>query len=262
MSDFYCLHDKAVIEAFLRKQTDLHLYELGDLDDFFWPRTLWFANGRGCEISALCLVYVGLSLPTVLAFGDPAPLIALIKSVSDLLPNWFYAHVSPGVEAAFGGTFRLDPHGKHLKMSMKVPLRILGAEGSCAVRLGPEHLAEILQLYQESYPGNWFDPRMLDTREYLGIRDGSRLVCIAGIHAVSQVSRVATLGNITTLPSHRKKGLATIAIRELCLALLKKVDHIGLNVAADNLAAIACYRKLGFEVVASYLEFGVQKIRG
>lgn len=35
--------------------------------------------------------------------------------------------------------------------------------------------------------------------------------------------------------------------------------HIGANVKADNDSAITCYRKLGFEVVASYGEFLFKK---
>ena len=36
------------------------------------------------------------------------------------------------------------------------------------------------------------------------------------------------------------------------------VDHIGLNVKADNAPALACYRRLGFEVAAEYGEFMVE----
>lgn len=260
MTDFHCLHDKAVIEAFLRQNTDLHLYEIGDLDEFFWPQTLWFARRQENQISALCLLYVGQTQPTLLAFGDPFPLTDLIRSISSLLPQWFYAHVSPGVEAAFLGKFQLEPHGNHLKMSLKKPAFIKSLENSGSARLGPENLAEVLQLYRDSYPGNWFDPRMLETREYFGVRKGPRLVSIAGIHVYSPVHRVAALGNITTAPAFRQKGLATLATRDLCRSLLEKVDHIGLNVAADNHAAISCYKKLGFDVVAPYAEFSVHKL--
>lgn len=258
--DFFCLHDKAQIEGFLRTRTDLHIYELGDLDDFFWPHTVWFANRSDKEISALCLLYVGQSQPTLLALGSPGPLVTLIKSISGLLPNWFYAHVSPGVEAAFDKTFQLEPHGDHLKMSLKNPTKLLSTGTPRAVRLTPENLGEVLQLYRESYPGNWFDPRMLETREYFGIREGAKLVSIAGVHVFSPALRVAALGNITTHPGFRKKGLGKMVTRELCLSLLKQVDHVGLNVAANNQPAISCYKKLGFEIVAQYREFGVSKI--
>ena len=36
--------------------------------------------------------------------------------------------------------------------------------------------------------------------------------------------------------------------------LQRTVDHIGLNVKADNAAAVACYRRLGFRPVAEYEE--------
>ena len=38
-----CLHDKEEIETFLRRNTFLHLYEMGDLGNFFWQYTTWYA---------------------------------------------------------------------------------------------------------------------------------------------------------------------------------------------------------------------------
>ena len=54
------------------------------------------------------------------------------------------------------------------------------------------------------------------------------------------------------LQDSRSKGCATAAVSALCRNLRKTVDHIGLNVKADNEAAIGCYKRLGFEVVAEY----------
>ena len=88
----------------------------------------------------------------------------------------------------------------------------------------------------------------------VGIRREGTLVCIAGVHVHSSIYRVAALGNIATDPALRGQGLAQRATAQLCRALLTTVDTIGLNVKADNTAAIACYRKLGFEVAAEYEE--------
>ena len=111
-----------------------------------------------------------------------------------------------------------------------------------------------MAFYSHSYPDNWYDPRMLETGYYVGIRREGKLVCAAGVHVYSSTYRVAALGNIATDPALRGQGLAQRATAQLCRALLTTVDTIGLNVKADNAAAIACSRKLGFEVAAEYEE--------
>ena len=117
---------------------------------------------------------------------------------------------------------------------------------------------ELEALYNVSYPGNWFDPRMLETGCYYGIRNGRSLVCVAGIHVYSPRYRVAVLGNVTTHPDFRGRGLGTAACAILCKELLREVDHVGLNVKADNSSAIACYERLGFERIATYEEYSLE----
>jgi len=72
------------------------------------------------------------------------------------------------------------------------------------------------------------------------------------------VYRVAALGNITTHPDHRGKGLGRSVTAKLCTSLCEDVDHIGLNVKMDNRLAVSLYRSLGFEVIASYGEYMVE----
>ncbi|HUU22516.1 MAG TPA: GNAT family N-acetyltransferase, partial [Phycisphaerae bacterium] len=110
------------------------------------------------------------------------------------------------------------------------------------------------------YPSHWFEPRMLDTKQYFGIRGADGLVSVAGVHVYSEKYKVAALGNIATHPAHRRTGCATAAIAHLCRNLLKTVEHVGLNVKADNRPAIACYQKLGFEIVGAYEEYSVDPL--
>ncbi|MBZ0290279.1 MAG: GNAT family N-acetyltransferase, partial [Anaerolineae bacterium] len=53
------LHSKAEIAAFLRQKPWLHIYHLGDLDDFFWPYTLWYASkaDTNAAVDQLVLLY-------------------------------------------------------------------------------------------------------------------------------------------------------------------------------------------------------------
>jgi ribosomal protein S18 acetylase RimI-like enzyme len=126
-------------------------------------------------------------------------------------------------------------------------------------QLGAQDLPDLQVLYAASYPGNWFDPRMLETGQYVGIRSSDQsLLSVAGVHVYSEEYRVAALGNITTHPDHRGRGLGTAVTAALCKHLLDSTETIGLNVKTDNAPAIHTYRKLGFEVVASYHEWMIE----
>ena len=70
----------------------------------------------------------------------------------------------------------------------------------------------------------------------------------------SQKYKVASLGNVVTHPDYRGNGLATSATARLCQSLAQTVDHIGLNVKADNTAAMGLYEELGVEKVGPYYE--------
>jgi RimJ/RimL family protein N-acetyltransferase len=163
----------------------------------------------------------------------------------------------PEARDALAAACLLEPRGLHFKMALRDPARLDMISIPQAVeRLTPAATDELLAFYAHSYPGNWFDPRMVETGQYVGIRgENGNLLSVAGVHVYSAEQRVAALGNITTAPAARGRGLATVATAALCRSLLQTVDLIGLNVRADNIAAIACYRRLGFTVVAEYEEY-------
>lgn len=250
-----CLHSKKQIEAFLRKNVYLHIYAIGDLDDFFWQNTAYYALKSGGEIQAVALLYAELPLPTVHAISEQKGVMQeLLRSVFHILPSSFNAHLSPGVEEVFKGQYEIRPYGKHYKMALNSKSFLCDVDCSQVVRLAENDLDEVFRLYKAGYPGNWFDRRMLETKQYFGIRLGNRLVSIAGIHVYSEEYRVAALGNIVTHPEYRGNGFAKSVTARLCQSLSASVDHIGLNVKADNAVAISLYEKLGFDIVSPYYE--------
>jgi ribosomal protein S18 acetylase RimI-like enzyme len=253
------IHDKAVIERFLLRDPFLHLYELGDLDDFFWPYTSWMASRVGEEIQALFLIYHGGELPILLATErDTRPLAALLEASLGRLPKRFYTHLSPGLADILRCCYRLEPHGLYLKMRLEHPERLAQVECGETFPLTPLDAEEVARFYDQAYPGNWFDARMLETGGYYAVRRNGSIAAIAGIHVYSPQYRVAALGNITTLPEWRGQGLSRQVTARLCRELLRTVDTIGLNVRADNQAALAVYTRLGFTPVAEYEEYLVE----
>lgn len=243
-------HDRDELAALLGRDPHLHAYELGDLDDFYWPYTTWYRYGE-----QVALLYHGGAEPTLLALDhSPEDLAELLTALVPLLPRTFNAHLSPGGEAVLAEHFTTRAYGPHLKMALTDPGR-LDRVAPAGELLTTADLPEMTALYQAAYPGNWFDERMVQTGQYVGIRRDGELLAVAGVHVWSPVYKVSALGNVTTHPAARGQGLATSAVAALCRRLLDTVRWVTLNVRADNTAAIALYRRLGFTPVAEYGEF-------
>ena len=245
------------IERFVRRDLPLHIYELGDLDPFFWPKTRWFGlRGSDGELAALSLLYAALQVPALLALGrdDGGAIAELVGRIAPKLPPHVYAHISSGVAAKLEGSWTLEGHGHLLKMVLRAPEAVADVDDTDIVALGDGDFAALQKLYARAYPDNWFDPRMLQTGQYFGVRKADTLVCAAGIHVYSPEYGVAALGNVTTDPAHRGQGLARRTVARVCRQLLQQVETIGLNVHDDNAAAIACYERLGFVAEAEYDE--------
>ncbi len=255
------IRDRAVIERFLRRDAALHVYELGDLDDAYWPDTDWFGLGTEDDPEELVLCYTGLDLPVLVALtrrpGGRMP--GLLAGTAGSLPARLYAHLSIGLVEALRGRYAARSHGVHLKMALADRSRLDRFDRSAPVRLTVDDLAELRRFYDASYPGHWFEPRMLEAGGYFGIRLGGRLVSVAGVHVYAPGYRTAALGNVATAPEHRNRGLAASCCARLCTELLRTCDNIGLNVRARDPAAVGLYRRLGFEPVGEYEEFMLER---
>jgi ribosomal protein S18 acetylase RimI-like enzyme len=256
------LHDKRALETFLRRNVYLHLYALGDLDDFFWPSTTWYALAEGDRIDAVLLLYHATETPTLLALSDPPyePLRQLLGQVTRLLPPLLYAHLTPPCREALAPAFAFESRGLHYKMALRDPARLDAVDTSGVEPLSPADLNELQALYAASYPGSWFEPRQLALGGFYGLREGGALVSVAGVHVRTSALRVAALGSIATHPRWRGRGAARRVTAQLCRSLRTEADAIGLNVHAENQAALSCYQKLGFERIADYEEGVLRRV--
>ena len=250
------IQNREKIARFLRLNPALYLYALGDLDDFFWPNTQWYALEVEDELTALTFLYTGGKSVTLLGFcEEKEPMKELLSSLLPLLPSNFHAQLSPGLEDILEYPYRREEFGGFSRMILRHPERVLSHHCPEACSLSESDLEDIETLYNESYPENWFDPYMLKTGKYFGVRKNGRLVSIAGIHVFSEQYEVAALGNITTHPEWRGEGLGMQATAKVCQSLIGSVKTIGLNVKTNNFSAIRCYQKLGFEKVFDFKEF-------
>jgi GNAT superfamily N-acetyltransferase len=246
------LHDKHKIEPFLRQNLFTHLFECSDLDDHYWPHTIWFGLKDGENLRQVALLYTGLPTPVLMANTDrPCEMMAdLLQRLVHLLPRRVYAHLHPAHVDAIADDFAVTPRGMFYRMGLRDTSHLWDMDTSRVDVLAESDIPALEALYRASYPDNSFNSQFVKTGWYYGIRHGSAIMSVAGVHVCAPTYKVAALGNVTTHPSRRGRGLSRAVCARLCQALMHHgVEHIGLSVKTDNASAIACYTTLGFEKI-------------
>ncbi|MFN8242393.1 MAG: hypothetical protein U0X39_16780, partial [Bacteroidales bacterium] len=222
------IDDRDAIARFLGRSPSINLYLIGDLDDFFRPYTTWYALTDGDDILSLALLYSGMETPTLLCFHDEEAEsnITLLKGIIPKLPGRFYAHLSPGLSECFSGSHNIELLGRDDRMILRQ--NPPAVDDPSIRRLDRDDIASLLKFYKAAYPGNWFDPRMIETGKYFGYFIDKSLAGAAGIHVYSPEYSIAALGNIATLPVFRGMKIAGKLTSVLCSDLLETVKLIGL----------------------------------
>ena len=249
------LHNKCDIEPFLRQNLFPHLFEYNDLDDQYWPSTIWFGLKKDDNLRQVALLYTGLPVPVLMANADrPRALMSeLLQRIVPLLPRRVYAHMHPAHVNALAKHYAVMPRGMFYRMGLLDTTRLSAIDTSKVEALSEADLPALEALYRDSYPDHSFTPQLFKAGCYYGIRRGSALISVAGVQAFSPAYKVAALGNVTTHPRMRGRGLSRAVCARLCQALLHHgVEHIGLSVKTDNASAIACYTTLGFEKIIEH----------
>ena len=249
------LHEKREIESFLRQNLFTHLFEFSDLDDTYWSSTIWFGLKDGGNLQQLVLLYTGLPTPVLMANADrPCEMMSdLLQRIAPLLPRRVYAHMHPAHVDAIANHFSVMLRGMFYRMGLRDASQIGDIDTSRVDVLSESDIPALEALYRESYPDNSFRPQLVKTGYYYGIRNGSTISSVAGVHVCAPAYGVAALGNVTTHPSMRGRGMSRAVCARLCQSLMHNgVEHIGLSVKTDNASAIACYTTLGFEKILEH----------
>lgn len=107
----------------------------------------------------------------------------------------------------------------------------------------------LLRLYADGEASgespDFFYPSMVTDGVFFGVYEGDALIAAAGTHRLAREESAAAIGNIYTRRDRRGRGMARL-VTSAVLGALTGVETIGLNVRADNDAAIHLYESLGF----------------
>jgi predicted GNAT family acetyltransferase len=109
--------------------------------------------------------------------------------------------------------------------------------------LGIANVDEMLALIQLTKPGP-FGRRTPELGTYLGIRDGERLVAMAGERL--QLPGFTEVSAVCTHPDYRGRGYARMLISSLVRRIQQRGDVPFLHAASGNTGTIRVYEGLGF----------------
>jgi len=125
--------------------------------------------------------------------------------------------------------------------------RIEGAapDARTVVRLNEHDIEAMLELMAATNPG-LFGPRTPILGTYLGIREGGRLIAMAGERI--RVPGYVQLSAIATHPLARRRGHARHLTALLMRRALDRGERLFLHVRSTNTAAMSVYTALGFKV--------------
>ena len=180
--------------------------------------------------------------------------------VKGFLPSKFYTHIDKATFEAVFSENRITDFEEYLNMGLCSYDTIYKNGNNGIVRLGYKDIEDIKELLSNSYPEAWLDDELVKLNENFGAYVDDKLVSFAGIHAYSEQYQVAVVAHITTLPEYRKRGYAEAVVAELLKSLMQKIQFIGLNVKANNLPAINCYKKLGFKEYGRFIACEIEMI--
>ncbi|HEX2539831.1 MAG TPA: GNAT family N-acetyltransferase [Caldimonas sp.] len=116
-------------------------------------------------------------------------------------------------------------------------------EGLDAIRLGPQHSAQAVELAELTHPGP-FGPRTPELGEYYGVFEGGRLVAMAGERAHAGALR--EISAVCTHPGHQGRGLARRLMNHLIRRQAARGEVPFLHVMRSNVHAHALYARMGF----------------
>lgn len=252
-ADVRLVDDAAELEIFFGDHPDTHIYALADLEAPFWEPSSWYRR----DDAVVGLVRLPDSHATTVyavATRDPDASLALVV---DLLPV-----IEPGtlITAPTGLADALGPHrnvawqGPHLRYILAGRGPALTQDTARVEPIDSDRLDDLVALYDSDPGAAFFLPHMISAGSFVGVYDDGDLVAAAGTHVLSESKRCAAIGSVYTRPSHRDQGLGRAVTAGVVQRIAERVDHIGLNVAAQNRAARAAYERLGFKKILTYAE--------
>ncbi|MEV6412853.1 GNAT family N-acetyltransferase [Kribbella sp. NPDC051718] len=144
-----------------------------------------------------------------------------------------------------------------LQMVASDELTFRPADDVVIERLGAADAVEMLDLAQRTEPGP-FGLRTGELGAYYGIRDGDKLVAMAGERM--RPAGWTEISGVCTDPAYRGRGLAGVLMERVFRGALERGDRSFLHVFEGNAGAIRLYQAMGFTIRRSVVVGSYRKV--
>jgi ribosomal protein S18 acetylase RimI-like enzyme len=250
------LTDRDEIRTRLRRDTAWSVYAMGDLAPPMFPKTRWF-------VPDLTLLVQDYGTTILFAMG-PGSVGEALESVSgpvhlqvqrDALDEVARYAVVSSTRLMWRMMWTGDLSRRSATTFQRAKADRVAAASAVTSRLNASDVPALQALYADGESSgespDFFFPSMVADGVFHGIYEGAALVAAAGTHLLAREEGAAAIGNVYTRHDRRGRGLGRL-VTSAVLGELAGVETIGLNVRADNDAALHLYESLGF---ARHCEF-------
>lgn len=253
------LTDKAQIRQALQGDPRWCVYAIGDLSERMFGKCQWFTSTVARRATAkspdLTLVLHDYGTSILFAHGT--------GSIREALDHCSFPVHLQVQQDAFDEVARYAnvSNVKHmLRMSWEGRANNTGngASGfSGTLQLTGNDVEALKQLYADGEstgesPDFFYDSMVTDG-VFCGVYEGDELIAVTGTHLVSRDEGAAAIGNVYVRRDRRGAGLSRLTTAAV-LNELRGIETVGLNVRADNTAAIRVYESLGFTTHCAFIE--------
>ena len=228
------LTDKDAIRALLQRDPRWCVYALGDLTPRMFNKCRWFTPD-------LTLVLHDYGTSILFAHGTGS-----IREALDHVSWPVHLQVQPDA---------LEEIARHATVTNVKNMQRMAWNGGPTdiaenVRLlNPNDVPALKRLYADGDAAgeapDFFYDSMVAAGVFFGVFEGPDLIAAAGTHLFAPDENAAAIGNVYTRRDRRGRGLSR-AVTSAVLRRLRHLKTVGLNVRADNAAAIHVYQSLGF----------------